>query len=138
MTKVKTYKIMIGAHKKVTRKLKTMKKIALNILLALTVVLLSAPRVAADTTTKTQVCRTDAYGQESCSEEIVHEGDEEKVVIKERQLIDREKKGGPTEGVDVTEHEVVDAALTQGQMLSLMAILALGLVGVGYKVRANK
>ena len=97
-----------------------MKRIVSSLGFALCAFLMAASQVAADSTETTWQCYTNAYGQETCSEQIeTNTGDDGKIVIKER--------------VTVTEHEVVDAALTKDQMLVLMAVLVIGLMAVGYK-----
>ena len=110
-----------------------MKKFAFYLLLVLGAFLIAAPSVAADSGTETKTtwqCYTNAYGQESCSEQVETTTAQEQVVIKER-IEQRER-------VDVTEHEVVDAALTKDQMLVLMVVMVLGLAGVGYKLVVPK
>lgn len=86
------------------------------------------------TTTKTRTCYDNAYGERTCVEDVEKTEKEtvEKVVVKETTT---ETTSRPVEKVIVSEHNVVDAALTPAQIVILMSAMTIGLAGVIYKLR---
>ena len=106
-----------------------MKNICRNLLVAtaLSFIMLAPAAVRADNnTTVTQTCYDNAYGERTCVENKETKTETtEKVVVVEK----------PQERVVVTEHQVMDTALSRGQIIALMAMMMIGLAGIVYKVR---